>query len=184
MLIRDFIDEYQRWRAVGEKAMSQVSDEDLNRIPVADGNSIAMIVRHVGGNLVSRFTDFLGSDGEKPWRNRDGEFSDGPFTRQEVDGAWRRGFETVAGELAKLTDQDLGRTITIRGAELRVHEALCRSLAHTAMHTGQIILLARIAAGSSWETLSIPKGKSAEYARNPSMEKAAAHAAALSNKSR
>ena len=183
MLIKDFIDEYLRWRAVGEKAMSQVSDEDLNRIPVTDGNSIAMIARHVGGNLVSRFTDFLTADGEKPWRNRDGEFSDGPFNRKDVEQAWGRGFETVTTELAKLTDKDLDRTITIRGAELRVHEALCRSLAHTAMHSGQIILLAKIAAGAKWETLSIPKGKSAEYAKNPGMEKAAAHAAALANKS-
>jgi hypothetical protein len=179
MLIKDFIDEYGRYRAMGEKAIAQVSDEDLNHIPVAEGNSIAMIVRHVGGNLVSRFTDFLTSDGEKSWRNRDGEFADGPFTRADVESVWRKGFETVATELATVSEADLGRTVTIRGAELRVHEALCRSLAHTAMHTGQIILLAKIAAGSNWQTLSIPQGKSADYARNPGMEKAAAHAASL-----
>jgi hypothetical protein len=182
MLIQDFTDEYLRWRAAGEKAMSQVSDEDLNHIPVGDGNSIAMIVRHVGGNLVSRFTDFLAADGEKPWRDRDGEFSDGPFSRKDVDETWKRGFDVVANELAKLSDKDLDRTVTIRGSELRVHEALCRSVAHTASHVGQIILLAKIAAGANWQTLSIPKGKSAEYARNPGMEKAAAHAAALSSK--
>ncbi|HJQ21126.1 MAG TPA: DUF1572 family protein [Gemmatimonadaceae bacterium] len=179
MLIRDFIEEYLRWRAAGEKAMSQVSDADLNHIPVGDGNSIAMIVRHVGGNLTSRFTDFLTTDGEKPWRNRDGEFSDGPFTRADVEQAWTRGFDTVTTELGKLSDADLDKTITIRSAGMRVHEALCRSLAHTAMHTGQIILLAKIAAGAHWQTLSIPKGKSAEYAKNPTMEKAAAHAASL-----
>jgi hypothetical protein len=180
MLINDFIDEYGRYRAMGEKAMAQVSDDDLNHIPVGDGNSIAMIVRHVGGNLVSRFTDFLTADGEKPWRDRDGEFADGPFTRTDVQTAWAKGFDTVASELATLTDADLDKTITVRTARLRVHEGLCRSLAHTAMHTGQIILLAKIAAGSSWQTLSIPKGKSAEYAQNPGMETAAAHAAALS----
>jgi len=180
MLIKDFIDEYNRYRAMGEKAMAQVPDADLNHIPVGDGNSIAMIARHIGGNLASRFTDFLASDGEKPWRNRDGEFADGPFARADVDATWNTGFDTVASALSKVSDADLGRTVTIRGAELRVHEALCRSLAHTAMHVGQIILLAKIAAGSSWQTLSIPKGKSAEYTRNPGMEKAAAHAAALS----
>ena len=184
MLIKDFIDEYGRYRAMGEKAMAQVSDADLNHVPVGDGNSIAMIVRHVGGNLTSRFTDFLTADGEKPWRNRDGEFADGPFTRVDVEGAWKKGFDVVAAELAKLSDDQLGRTVTIRGAELRVHEALCRSLAHTAMHTGQIILLAKIAAGADGKTLSIPKGKSAEYAQNPGMEKAAAHAASLSGKNR
>ncbi|HMC53757.1 MAG TPA: DUF1572 family protein [Gemmatimonadaceae bacterium] len=182
MLIKDFVDEYGRYRVIGDKAMAQVSDADLNHIPVGDGNSIAMIVRHVGGNLVSRFTDFLTADGEKPWRNRDGEFADGPFTRADVQSTWAKGFDTVAAQLAKVSEDDLGTTITIRGAELRVHEALCRSLAHTAMHTGQIILLAKIAAGSGWQTLSIPKGKSAEYAPKPGMEKAAAHAASLSRK--
>lgn len=179
MLVKHFADEYLRYRTMGEKAMAQVPDEDLNRVPVGDGNSIAMIARHVGGNLASRFTDFLTSDGEKPWRDRDSEFADGPFTRGAVQAAWTRGFDIVAVELEKLSDEDLDRTVTIRGAQLNAHEALCRSLAHTAMHTGQIVLLAKIAAGASWQTLSIPKGKSAEYARNPGMEKAAAHAAAL-----
>jgi hypothetical protein len=179
MLIKDFNDEYLRYRAAGEKAMAQVTDASLNAIPIAEGNSIAMIVRHVGGNLVSRFTDFLTSDGEKPWRNRDGEFAEGPFARADVDAAWARGFDVVRAELAKLTDNDVTREVAIRGAKLTVHEALCRSLAHTAMHTGQIILLARIAAGAEWQTLTIPKGKSAEYGRNPALEKAAAHAAAL-----
>lgn len=179
MLIKNFSDEYERYRSMGDKAIAQVSDADLNHIPVGDGNSIAMIARHVGGNLVSRFTDFLTADGEKPWRDRDSEFGDGPFTRADVGAAWKRGFDTVTGALATLTDADLGREITIRGAQLTVHEALCRSIAHTALHTGQIILLAKIAAGANWQTLSIPKGKSAEYLRNPGMEKAAAHATAL-----
>ncbi len=157
MLLKNFMEEYTRYRDLGEKAMAQVSDADLNHLPVADGNSIAMIVRHVCGNLVSRFTDFLTSDGEKPWRERDAEFEDGPYTREQVEQTWRRGFETVTAELAKLTDDDLQRTVTIRSATLTVHEALCRSIAHTALHTGQIILLAKIAAGGSWHTLSIPK---------------------------
>ena len=171
MYIKDFADEFGRYRAAGEKAMSQMSDEDLNHVPVGDGNSVAMIVRHICGNLVSRYTDFLTTDGEKPWRNRDGEFEDGPFTRAVVNEAWATGFATLERELARLTDEDLTRTVTIRTGELTVHEALCRSLAHTAMHVGQIILLAKVAAGDRWKTLSIPKGQSAQYNRDPNIEK-------------
>lgn len=172
MLAKDFLDEYRRYRGLGEKALAQVSDDELNRIPVGDGNSIAMICRHVGGNLVSRFSDFLTADGEKPWRNRDGEFAEGPFTRAEIDEAWRAGFETVEREVGALTDADLARMVAIRGVSLSVHEALCRSVAHVAMHVGQIVLLAKIAAGPAWQTLSIPKGQSAQYNQNPTLEKA------------
>lgn len=161
MLVKDFIEEYARYRALGEKAMAQASDADLNHVPVADGNSIAMIVRHVAGNLVSRFTDFLTTDGEKPWRDRDAEFEEEPYTREQVEQTWSRGFEVVATELAKLGDADLERAVTIRSEPHTVHRALCRSLAHTALHTGQIILLAKIAAGAGWQTLSIPKSKPA-----------------------
>src|SRR4051812_29362049 len=177
MLIKNFIDEYGKYRAMGEKAMSQVSDDALNAIPVADGNSIAMLARHVGGNLASRFTDFLASDGEKPWRNRDSEFDEGDgYSRADVERTWAKGFDVLTAELSRLSDSDVGKRVTIRGAELTVHEALCRSLAHVAMHTGQIILLAKIAAGESWKTLSIPKGKSADYNKDPKLEKASAYA--------
>jgi hypothetical protein len=157
MFVQDFIDEYRRYRALGEKAMAQVSDDALNHVPVTDGNSIAVIVRHVGGNLVSRFTDFLTSDGEKPTRNRDGEFADGPIARADVDRAWRSGFDEVERALGTLSDDVLTRTVTLRGVPHTVHEALCRSLAHTASHVGQIVLLAKIAAGADWKTLTIPK---------------------------
>lgn len=179
MLIKDFADEYERYRTAGERAMAQISDEVFNHIPVAEGNSIAMIARHVGGNLVSRFTDFTTTDGEKPSRNRDGEFADGPFSRDEVLALWTRGFDTVKRELTALTDDDASKTVTIRGVGLSVHEALCRSIAHVAMHVGQIILLAKIGAGGQWKTLSIPKGKSAEYNANPKYEKASSYVAAV-----
>ena len=171
MYIKDFVDEFVRYRASGEKALAQVPDEALNHAPADDANSIAVIVRHIGGNLVSRYTDFLATDGEKPWRNRDGEFEGGPFTRAEVDEAWTTGWTTLERELAKLTEADLTKTVTIRSGELSVHEALCRTLAHTAMHVGQIILLARVAAGDRWNTLSIPRGQSAQYNRDPNIEK-------------
>ena len=184
MFTQDFIDEYKRYRALGEKAMAQVSDEALNHVPVADGNSIAMLARHVGGNLVSRFTDFLTADGEKPWRNRDGEFADGQFTRADVENAWKTGFDLVEAELENLTDDDLTQAVKIRGIELTVHEALCRSLSHAASHVGQIVLLAKIAAGNHWATLSIPKGKSAQYNQNPTAEKAPLHAQSLEGPNR
>jgi hypothetical protein len=171
MHAKDFFNEYARYRSLGEKALAQVPDAALNRMPTADGNSIAMLVRHIGGNLASRFTDFLTTDGEKPWRDRDGEFAEGPFTRAQIDEVWKKGWDIVEGEVGKLSDDDLGRTITIRGTGLTVHEALCRSIAHTSMHVGQIILLARMYATSEWQTLSIPKGKSQDYNKNPVLEK-------------
>ena len=171
MFVKDFIDEYQRYRMMGEKAMTQVSDEALNRVVAPDGNSIAMIVRHVAGNFVSRFTDFLTEDGEKPWRNRDAEFADGTFARAEIDDAWKTGWDVVESELGKLTDADLERIVKIRGQELSVHEALCRSVAHAASHVGQIVLLARILATNDWQWISIPKGQSQQYNQNPVLEK-------------
>jgi hypothetical protein len=179
MLVRHFLDEYGRYRAYGEKAMAQISDEALNHVPVPDGNSLAMIVRHVTGNLRARFTDFLGSDGEKPWRDRENEFAPGTYTREEITTSWREAFELLERELGSIPDSEMSREVTIRGVALTVHEALCRSLSHVAMHVGQIVLLSKIAAGAEWKTLSIPRGGSAAYNANPIAEKAAAHAAAL-----
>ena len=171
MFVQDFLDEFLRHRLSAEQAISQVNDEGLNRIVAADGNSIAMLMRHVGGNLVSRFTDFLASDGEKPWRHRDDEFEDGPYTRASAQDAWSAGWTVLERELGELTDQDLVRRVTIRGESRTVHEALCRSLAHIASHAGQIILLARIVAPDEWKWISIPKGQSEQYNRNPTLEK-------------
>lgn len=179
MFIKNFLDEYVRYRVLGEKAMAQVSDAALNQVPAQGLNSIATIARHVGGNLRSRFTDFLTSDGEKPWRNRDSEFDEGPFTRTAIEELWSRGFDTVAIEVGRLVDEDLQRTVTVRGVELVVHEALCRSIAHTAHHVGQIVLIAKSLAGADWKTLSIPRGQSQEYNKNPVGEHAAGHAQAL-----
>jgi hypothetical protein len=166
MLTKDFLSEYARYRALGEKAMAQVPDDALNRVAAPDGNSIAVLVRHIGGNLASRF-----SDGEKPWRHRDNEFAEGPFTRAQIEETWKKGWDTVEREVGQVTDADLEQTITIRGAALTVHEALCRSIAHTSMHVGQIILLARMYATKEWETLSIPRGMSQQYNQNPVLEK-------------
>lgn len=163
MLTKSFLDEYARYRATAEKAMNQVPDDALNRVMAPDGNSIATLVRHISGNLVSRFTDFLASDGEKPWRDRDAEFESGAFSRQALDDAWKRGWEVTEREVGRLRDEDLTRTVTIRGQAMTVHEALVRNVAHVASHIGQIILLARMSVGEEWKTLSIPRGQSRQF---------------------
>lgn len=163
MLTKSFLDEYARYRAMAEKAMAQVPDDALNRVMAPDGNSIATLVRHISGNLISRFTDFLASDGEKSWRDRDGEFEPGAFSRQSLDEVWKRGWEVAEREVGRLRDEDLRRTVSIRGQAMTVHEALVRNVAHVASHIGQIILLARMAVGDDWKTLSIPRGQSRQF---------------------
>jgi uncharacterized damage-inducible protein DinB len=137
--IEHFAVEFRRYRDLADKAMAQVPDDALNRVPGPDANSIAMIVRHISGNLRSRFTDFLTTDGEKPWRDRDSEFVD--------------------AQLGALTDAHLQQTVTIRGVPATVQEALCRATAHVAYHAGQIVLLCRMYGTDAWTSLSIPKRK-------------------------
>ncbi len=164
--------EYRRYKLLAESAIEQLEDKDLRRsLAEGSGNCVATIVGHVAGNLESRFTDFLTSDGEKPWRNRDSEFELRAETRAELVQRWERGWARLQGSLASLSDADLTRTVTIRGVPHAVHEALHRSLAHTSYHVGQIVLVARSLRGSGWRFLSIPPGASAEYNRNPDMEK-------------
>jgi uncharacterized damage-inducible protein DinB len=163
MLIDDFRMEYARWRDVAEKAIAQMPDEALNHVPSPEGNSVAMLVRHVSGNLVSRFTNFLTEDGEKPDRDRDAEFAERAYTRAEVGEMMRRGFGALDAALASLTDADMTRTVTVRGQAMTVHAALARSLAHTVNHLGQIVLIAKMTATGSWQSLSIPRGQSKAF---------------------
>ena len=171
MLLADFRTEFERYRAIGEKAMAQVPDSALNVVVAPDGNSIAMIVRHVSGNLVSRFTDFLTSDGEKPNRDRDREFEERSYSRDEMNRLWNAGWDVLEKQLATLTDDEASKEVTIRQQPLTVHAALTRSLAHISYHVGQIVLLARMHASGNWQSLSIPKGQSAAYNRKPTLEK-------------
>lgn len=170
-MIKSFVGEYERYRKIGEKAIDQISDDGLNEVLTPDNNSVAVIVRHISGNFLSRFTDFLTSDGEKSWRDRDSEFEDARCTREEVNQLWARGWRAVESALGELGDDDLQKQVMIRGQSLTVHEALSRSLAHVAYHVGQIVLLARILTGDKWQWISIPKGKSKEYNLNPTKEK-------------
>ena len=163
MLIDDFRFEYTRWRQTAEKAIAQMPDDALNHVPSPEGNSVAMLVRHVSVNLFSRFTNFLTEDGEKPNRDRDAEFAERPYTRTEIDEMMRRGFGAVDSALASLTDDDVSRTVTVRGEPMTVHAALARSLAHIANHMGQIVLIAKMTAAGPWQSLSIPRGKSQAF---------------------
>jgi hypothetical protein len=149
---------------MAEKAIAQVSDEQLNTALDAEDNSIAVIMQHVAGNLRSRFRNFLTTDGEKPDRNRDAEFeAPRSIDRAALMDAWNTAWDIVLGELDALKPDDLERTVRIRSEPLAVVEALGRSVTHTAYHVGQIVFLARHFAGARWTSLSIPKGKSAEY---------------------
>jgi len=149
---------------MAERAIEQVpSDEDLNREFDENSNSIAIIVKHVSGNLRSRFRDFLTSDGEKPDRDRDSEFeSDGRVSRHQLLRWWDSAWDITMKSIEALTVEDLERTVRIRGEELLVVEALNRSVTHAAYHVGQIVYLARHFASPNWKTLSIPKGQSAK----------------------
>jgi hypothetical protein len=145
--------------------MAQVSDEQLTIALDDEANSIASIVKHMTGNMRSRWTDFLTTDGEKPDRNRDSEFEEPPVTRAALLAVWEAGWACLFSALEPLTDADLGRTITIRGEAHSVVQAINRQLAHYPHHVGQIILLAKHFAHERWESLSIPRRSSAEFNR-------------------
>lgn len=170
-MLEPFATEFHRYRAIAEKALAQVPDEALNRVPVPDGNSLAMLVRHLSGNLISRFTDFLTADGEKPWRHRDAEFEERPYSRAEVEQMWEEGWSVLESALGELTEADLGREVQIRGQAWTVDAALARSLAHVAYHVGQMVLLARVEQKRGWEWISVPKGQSEQYNLDPAKER-------------
>jgi hypothetical protein len=174
--------EYLRYKALGEAAIEQCSETDLSTAGPGDGNSIAVICWHISGNFQSRFTDFLTSDGEKPWREREEEFRSRTVNRGELLSKWEQGWQALLGALDALNDEHLHRTVTIRGQSLRVHEALHRSLAHLSYHVGQIVYIAKSLRGKEWKFLSIPPGQSDAYNKNPTFEHAAAHHAALSDR--
>jgi hypothetical protein len=156
---------FHYYKKLAERAMEQVSDAELFTSLDDEGNSIAVIVKHIAGNMRSRWTDFLTSDGEKPNRDRDSEFLDPPATREALLVAWEDGWARLFGALEPLTDADLGRTITIRGEAHSVMQAVNRQLAHYPHHVGQIVMLAKHFAGERWKTLSVPRNKSAEFNR-------------------
>ncbi|MBL8747827.1 MAG: DUF1572 family protein [Planctomycetes bacterium] len=166
--------EYQRYRRLVELAIAQVPDADLDTRPSPESNSIAITMAHLIGNLRSRFTDFLTTDGEKPWRDREGEFDEPRMERSLLLSEWHAAWAIVDRALADVDDAGEGamaKTVTIRNQPLTVLDALLRSIAHVAYHTGQIVQLARTFAGDRWQSLSIPRGQSSSYAQNPTRER-------------
>ena len=152
--------EYERYKTLGEGAVAQVADGDLSRPGPGGSNSLAVICWHLSGNLRSRFTEFLTSDGEKPWRNREEEFDERAVSRAEFLARWEEGWAALFAALAGLTDADLRTRITIRGQALTVLDALHRSLAHATYHVGQMVYLAKTLRAEQWTNLSIPRGQS------------------------
>jgi len=163
--LEDSLALFAYYRKLAERAIDQVSDEHLFTCIDGESNSIAVIMKHMAGNMRSRWTDFLSTDGEKPSRNRDSEFEDPPSTRAELLALWESGWTCLFTALQPLTDADLARTITIRGEAHSVMQAINRQLAHYPHHIGQIDLLAKHFSHDRWQSLSVPRKGSSEFNR-------------------
>jgi hypothetical protein len=161
--LEDSLAVFRVYKSLGERAMAQVSDAHLQTAIDPESNSIALIVKHLAGNMRSRWTDFLSTDGEKPGRNRDTEFENPPATRAAMMELWESGWRCVFSALEPLQESDLGRTVYIRNEPHSVMQAINRQVAHYALHIGQIIFLAKHLQSSRWVSLSIPRGKSGDF---------------------
>jgi uncharacterized damage-inducible protein DinB len=159
----DSLELFRYYKKLAERAMEQVTDAQLFAALDDESNSIAIVVKHMAGNMRSRWTDFLTSDGEKPDRDRDSEFMEPPATREALLQLWEDGWNRVFRSLEPLSDADLGRTITIRGEAHSVMQAINRQVAHYAHHVGQIVMLAKHLAHDKWQSLSVPRNRSAEF---------------------
>jgi len=157
------VNAFEANKHLADRAAAQVPDDKLHTPLDPNTNSIAIIMKHVAGNLLSRWTDFLTTDGEKPWRNRDDEFVDSFGSRSEVLELWERGWDSLLSTLRSLKPEDLERTVTIRGVTHSVPLAIERSLGHTCYHIGQIVQVARTHAGQNWTTLTIPRCGSEQF---------------------
>ena len=181
-VVESILAEYLRYKALAEAAIEQSSDAELSATGAHAANSIAVICWHLSGNLQSRFTDFLSSDGEKPWREREEEFRARTVSRSDLIAKWNDGWNVLLATLGTLSDADLQRTVTIRDQPLLVHEALHRSLAHLSYHVGQIVHIAKAFRGEKWKYLSIAPGQSDAYNSNPTLERPASHSQQLADR--
>ena len=161
--IADSLAVFRYYKTLAERAMDQVPDDSLFTELGPDENSIAVIVKHMAGNMRSRWTDFLTTDGEKPDRDRDSEFVSAPLSRLELIRVWEQGWSIVFSAIEPLSNADLGRTVFIRGEAHSVMQAINRQVAHYADHVGQIVLLSKHFAGSNWTSLTIPRSRSAAF---------------------
>jgi hypothetical protein len=156
---------YAKYKRTVERALAQLTFEELKLADV-NGDSIATIMKHLAGNLASRWTNFLLEDGEKPWRNRDSEFVDQFESREELEAHWARGWSAAEAALAQLQPEDLSHSCYIRNEEHTVTQAILRNYAHTTYHVGQIVLAAKRIKGAAWQTLSIPRGQSETHTQS------------------
>ena len=163
--LQDSVALFRYYKGLAERAMVQLQDDQLTAELDAESNSVAVIVKHMTGNMRSRFTDFLTTDGEKPDRRRDLEFCDPPATREELISAWEAGWACLFGALEPLGEGDLGKTVTIRGEAHSVMQAINRQVAHYSYHCGQIVLLAKHLNHAGWKPLSVARGQSEEFNR-------------------
>jgi uncharacterized damage-inducible protein DinB len=161
--LEDSLALFRYYKNLAERALAQVTDEQLLTVLDGEMNSIAVIVKHMTGNMRSRWTDFLTSDGEKPDRQRDAEFAEPPSTREALLAVWEDGWNCVFKALEPLSQEDLQRTVTIRGEAHSVMQAINRQVAHYSYHCGQIVLLAKHFNHGGWQSLSVPRGKSEQF---------------------
>jgi len=161
--LRDSLCLFRYYKKLTERAMEQVTEEQLFAVLDGEMNCIAIIVKHLVGNMRSRWTDFLVSDGEKPDRKRDTEFEDPPPTRAELMKMWEQGWDYVFNALEPLSDADIERTVPIRGEAHSVMQAINRQIAHYAYHCGQIVFLAKHLQAKQWKALTVPRGKSEDF---------------------
>lgn len=157
------IKQFEYYKMLADKAMSQLTDDQLFWQYNEESNSIAVLVNHIAGNMLSRFTDFLTTDGEKPWRNRDAEFTNPFESKEELLDRWNKGWTCLLDTLRQLTDADLEKIVYIRNDGHTVVEAINRQLAHYPYHIGQMVFIAKMLKNESWQTLSIARNKSSEY---------------------
>ena len=161
--VKDSVDVLRYYKRLAERAIEQVPDAMLTAAIDEESNSIAIIIKHLSGNMRSRWRDFLTADGEKPDRNRDSEFEKPYQTRTEMMAAWEAGWKQLFDTFACLTDADLNRKVTIRGEAHSVVQAINRGMTHVSYHVGQIVFLAKYFAGREWKTVSIPRGRSSDF---------------------
>ena len=161
--LESVIRQFKYYKMLGDKSISQIPEDTLHWCPGEGSNSIATIVKHLRGNMLSRWTDFMESDGEKPWRNRDDEFVDDIGNKDALIKLWQEGWKCLFHALEDLEENDLERIVYIRNQGHTVVEAINRQLSHYCYHVGQIVFLAKMIAGKDWESLSIPPGKSKEF---------------------
>ncbi|MCB0399450.1 MAG: DUF1572 domain-containing protein [Winogradskyella sp.] len=157
------IKQFEYYKSLGDKTFDQLTFDELKNEFEEDSNSISIIVKHLVGNMLSRWTNFLTEDGEKEWRQRDEEFIDSFQSKEELLNAWNKGWDCLFSAIKPLNTEDLERVIYIRNQGHTVVEAINRQMMHYAYHVGQIVFLGKLAKGENWQSLSIPKGKSKDY---------------------